>query len=72
MGMNSPTGPSPIPPLDPAPVPTICELEGPFPSRPTSASNQRLNPPGLANVDMDVLEERIPFYLKQKGVEKSP
>ncbi len=73
-GMNGPMGPSPIPPLNPVPVPTTGELVGPFPG-PASTSARKLympDPPDLANADTDVSEERIPFYLKKKGVEKSP
>ena len=74
MGMNSPTGPSPIPPLDPAPAPTTGELVGPLPG-PASTSAKKQHMPDhqdLANDDTDGSEERIPFYLKRKRVEKSP
>ncbi len=73
-GLNSPTGPSPIPPLDPAPAPTTGELVGPLPG-PASTSAKKQHMPDhqdLANDDTDGSEERIPFYLKRKGVEKSP
>ncbi len=74
MGMNSPMGTSPIPPLDPAPAPTNGDLAGPPPGPAlTSAKKQHmLDHQDLANNDTDGSEERIPFYLKRKGVEKSP
>ncbi len=74
MGMNSPMGPSPLPPLDSAPVPTTGKLVGPLPGPAlTSAKKQHmLDHQYLANNDTDRSEERIPFYLKRKGVEKSP
>ncbi len=31
LGLNSPMGPSPVPPLDPAPAPTTSRLVGPLP-----------------------------------------
>src|SRR5258708_4539869 len=73
-GLNSPTGPSPVPPLDPAPAPTTSGLVGPLPG-PASTSVMKPNMPDhqdLASHDTDISEERIPFYLKRKGVEKSP
>ena len=73
-GLNSPMGPSPVPPLDPAPVPTTSRLVGPLPG-PALTSVMKPNMPDhqdSASHDTDVSEERIPFYLKRKGVEKSP
>src|SRR5258705_8083240 len=73
-GLNSPTGPSPVPPLDPAPVPTTSRLAGPLPG-PALTSVMKPNMPDhqdSASHDTDVSEKRIPFYLKRKGVEKSP
>ena len=72
LGLNSPTGPSPVPPLNPAPVPTTGRLAGPLPG-PASTSVMKPNMPDhqdLASHDTDISEERIPFYLKRKGVEK--
>jgi len=74
LGLNSTTGPSPVPPLDPAPVPTTSRLVGPLPG-PALTSVMKPNMPDhqdLASHDTEVSEERIPFYLKRKGVEKSP
>ncbi len=74
MGMSSPMGPSPIPPLGPAPAPTTGNLAGPLPG-PASTSVMKpymLDHQDSANADTNISEERIPFYLKRKGVEKSP
>ena len=74
LGLNSPMGPSPVPPLDPAPAPTTSRLVGPLPG-PALTSVMKPNMPDhqdSASHDTDVSEERIPFYLKRKGVEKSP
>src|SRR5258708_16966415 len=70
LGLNSPTGPSPVPPLDPAPAPTTGGMVGPLPG---PASTSVMNPnildhQDLASHDTEVSEERIPFYLKRKRV----
>ena len=68
MGLSS------VPPLDPAPVPTTGRLAGPLPG-PALTSVMKPNMPDhqdSASHDTDISEERIPFYLKRKGVEKSP
>src|SRR5258708_34671428 len=73
-GLNSPMGPSPVPPMDPAPVPTTGRMVGPLPG-PASTSVMKpnmLDHQDSASHDTEVSDERIPFYLKRKGVEKSP
>src|SRR5260221_12484868 len=67
-GLNSPIGPSPVPPLDPSPVPTTSRLVGPLPG-PALTSVIKSNMPDhqdAAMHDTDVSENRISFYLKRK------
>src|SRR5258708_32778031 len=67
-------GPPPVPPLDPAPAPTTSKMAGPLPG-PASTSVMKpnmLDHQDSASHDTEVSEERIRFYLKRNGVEKSP